>query len=126
MDLHTSLIAPFLKHISTPQLIIVPHPVLHYVPFTALSDGTTYLGDRFLLTTLPSASTRPFVLQKRKDPASLLPPFVLGNPTTAGADFSSLVFTEHEAARIGQLYGVTPLIRDDAREQTLIETGGEC
>jgi hypothetical protein len=82
--------------------------VLHYVAFAALTDGATYLGDRFLLTTLPSASTLPFVLQKRKDPVSLPPPLIFGNPTTARVSLPSLVFADHEVARIGQLYSVTP------------------
>jgi CHAT domain-containing protein len=126
VDLYTSLITPLLKHISTPHLIVVPHGVLHYVPFAALTDGTTYLGDRFLLTTLPSASTLPFVLRKRKDPATSPPPLVFGNPTTARADLPSLVFAEREAARIGQLYGVAPLMRDHATEQTLIDRAGSA
>lgn len=124
IDLHTSLITPLLKHISTPHLILVPHAMLHYMPFTALTDGTMYLGDRFLLATLPSASTLPFVLQKRKAPGSLPPPLILGNPTTARPDLPSLQYAEDEARHIGQLYGVTPLTRERATEQTLIEQAG--
>jgi CHAT domain-containing protein/tetratricopeptide (TPR) repeat protein len=126
VNLHTSLITPLLKHISTPHLILVPHTVLHYMPFAALTDGTTYLGDRFLLSTLPSASTLPFVLRKRKDPATLPPPLIFGNPTTAKADLPPLGFAEVEATHIGQLYGVTPLMRDRATEQTLIEQAGSA
>jgi CHAT domain-containing protein/Tfp pilus assembly protein PilF len=126
VELNTSLITPLLEHITTPHLIIVPHDVLHYLPFAALTDGTTYLGDRFLLTTLPSASTLPFVLQKRKGPATLPPPLIFGNPTTAMANLPSLGFAEDEANNIGQLYDVTPLLRDRATEQTLIEQAGRA
>ncbi len=119
VDLHASLITPLLKHLTASHLIIVPHGLLHYVPFAGLTDGTTYLGDRFLLTTLPSASTLPFVLQKRKDPLSLPPPLVLGNPTTARADL--LAFAERAADSIGKLYGVKHLVRHSATKQTLLQ-----
>jgi CHAT domain-containing protein/tetratricopeptide (TPR) repeat protein len=126
VDLHTALITPLLKHITTPHLMIVPHASLHYVPFAALTDGTTYLGDRFLLTALPSASTLLFVLQKRKDPVTLPPPLIFGNPTTARADLPSLPFAEGEAKRIGELYSVTPVMHDLATEQMLIGQVGSA
>lgn len=38
------------------RLIIVPHGVLHYLPFHALYDGTNYLIDRFEISYAPSAA----------------------------------------------------------------------
>ena len=38
------------------HLILVPHDVLHYLPFHALFDGQSYLIDQFSLSYAPSAS----------------------------------------------------------------------
>lgn len=54
--LHDVLIAPVLPHLTTRQLVIVPHGSLHYLPFQALFDGTRYLVDRFALSFAPSAT----------------------------------------------------------------------
>lgn len=117
--LHTYLLTPLLERITTPHLIIVPHAILHYVPFAALTDGKIYLVDHFVLTTLPSASTLPFVLEKRRDPATLPPPLVFGNPTTES--LNPLRFAEREAKRIGKLYGVSPWTSEQATKERLIE-----
>ena len=56
-DLHQQLIAPIRPMISSGQrLIVVPHQVLHYVPFHALYDGEHYLIDDHELTYGASAS----------------------------------------------------------------------
>src|SRR5688572_28105556 len=38
-ELHRQLIEPLLSLISKKSLVIVPHQVLHYIPFQALYDG---------------------------------------------------------------------------------------
>jgi RNase P protein component len=56
-SLHRQLIAPIQSAISPGQrLIIVPHQVLHYVPFQALYDGERYLIDEHEITYGASAS----------------------------------------------------------------------
>jgi len=56
-DLHRQLIAPIQSTISPGQrLIVVPHQVLHYVPFHALYDGGRYLVDDHEITYGASAS----------------------------------------------------------------------
>jgi len=56
-NLHRQLIAP-IAHLlaSSKRLIIVPHQMLHYVPFHALFDGSNYLIDRFAISYAASAS----------------------------------------------------------------------
>ena len=53
--LHHLLIAPVLDLLDADQLVIVPHGVLHYVPFHALHDRGTALIDRFAVSYAPSA-----------------------------------------------------------------------
>jgi tetratricopeptide (TPR) repeat protein/CHAT domain-containing protein len=108
VQLYDWLIAPLEEKFSllTPHLAIVPHDVLHYLPFAALTDGQRYLVDDYALTTLPSASALRFIKENVR--SAIGPPLIVGNPDVP--DLPSLTFAEREARAIGQLYGVTPLI----------------
>jgi CHAT domain-containing protein len=55
-QLYEEVFAPVRAHISARHLIIVPHGVLHYLPFHALMDQTGYLIDSFTISYAPSAS----------------------------------------------------------------------
>jgi CHAT domain-containing protein len=56
-SLHDALLAPVLAAIEEPRtLFVVPHDVLHHVPFECLTDGEAYLSDRMDIARLPSAS----------------------------------------------------------------------
>lgn len=55
--LYAGLIAPLIDECATMrQLIIVPHGILHYLPFAALYDGERHLVERFELRQLPASS----------------------------------------------------------------------
>lgn len=55
-QLYEEVFAPVRTHLSARHLVIVPHGVLHYLPFHALLDGTGYLIDSFTISYAPSAS----------------------------------------------------------------------
>jgi len=55
-QLYEEVFAPIRANISARHLIIVPHGVLHYLPFHALMDDTGYLIDSFTISYAPSAS----------------------------------------------------------------------
>ena len=55
-QLYEEIFAPVRAHLSARHLVIVPHGVLHYLPFHALLDGTGYLIDSFTISYAPSAS----------------------------------------------------------------------
>ncbi len=55
-SLYDLLIKPLLHAIPGKQLTIVPHGVLHGIPFHALFDGERYLIDRFEVAYSPSAA----------------------------------------------------------------------
>jgi CHAT domain-containing protein len=55
-DLYQRLVAPIRGRLRADHLVIVPHGVLHHVPFHALFDGARYLGDAFTISSAPSAS----------------------------------------------------------------------
>jgi CHAT domain-containing protein len=57
-QLYDWLIAPLKDRIQTPAVGIIPHGLLHYLPFAALTHQAQYLDDDYVLFTLPSASVR--------------------------------------------------------------------
>jgi CHAT domain-containing protein len=54
--MHDMLIAPIRDRLKASHLVIVPHDVLHAVPFHALFDGARFLIDDFTISYSPSAS----------------------------------------------------------------------
>lgn len=106
-QLYQWLIAPLKNLLNTSRLAIVPHSVLHYLPFAALSTGDRYLCDDYILFTLPSASILRFLPQKRKPSTGTL--LALGNPTTV-EPLPSLRFAEKEVNAIANLYNSQPLV----------------
>jgi CHAT domain-containing protein len=55
--LHQLLIAPLTELLAgSEQLVIIPHGLLHHLPFAALFDGRSYLIDQFELTIAPSVT----------------------------------------------------------------------
>src|SRR5204862_1252562 len=63
-ELHTLLIAPIRKMIETKRLVIVPHGMLHYLPFHAFYDGAQYLMDAYEISYAPSASVFRYCVHK--------------------------------------------------------------
>lgn len=63
--LSQKLLTPLLKSITTQRLVIVPHGVLHKLPFAALSDAHGPLIERHSLTVLPAMSVLEYVVKKR-------------------------------------------------------------
>lgn len=56
-DLHQGLFAPLGELLrNCRRLVIVPHDLLHDVPFQALTDGDRYVSDLFAISYAPSAS----------------------------------------------------------------------
>jgi CHAT domain-containing protein len=55
-ELYDEVVAPVRPLLEGQHLIIVPHDVLHYLPFHALFDGQQYLIDAFTVSYAPSAS----------------------------------------------------------------------
>ena len=55
-ELYALLIAPVRERLRGTHLIVVPHDVLHSVPFHALYDGRRFMIDDFTVSQAPSAS----------------------------------------------------------------------
>ncbi|MEL7075677.1 MAG: CHAT domain-containing tetratricopeptide repeat protein [Cyanobacteria bacterium J06582_2] len=86
------------------ELIIVPHQLLHLIPFAALPLGDeSYFGDRFALRVVLSCQVLAFCQERKQN----LPPFAYG---TVVYSQSGLAFSKIEEKLIAQMYGV-PLHR---------------
>jgi CHAT domain-containing protein len=98
---------------------VIPHQMLHYVPFAALTDGKRYLTDEHELFLLPSASILRYI-QENASQKSRQSAVVFGNP--ASVDTSSLPSAAKESKAIASLLDVTPFIDKAATEQRLRES----
>jgi CHAT domain-containing protein len=105
--LYRRLLAPILAQVHTPNLLVVAHGVLHYLPFVALHDGRQYVIERFGVRTLPSANVLRFV--RDGTPGFPGPLLVFGNPDLGNQRFD-LPQAEQEARRIAAAVAGTRLL----------------
>ncbi|HXF66383.1 MAG TPA: CHAT domain-containing protein [Burkholderiales bacterium] len=97
--LHERLIRPIEPFIGGRKLLVVAHGALHYLPFAALHDGTSFLIERYSLRFLPSASVLRFLRPAaRAGRAGVL---ALGNPDL-GDPKLDLHHAQEEALAIAQ------------------------
>jgi CHAT domain-containing protein/tetratricopeptide (TPR) repeat protein len=118
-NLYRVLIAPLRDKIQSRRLVVIPHGVLHYIPFAALRDPQTghYLVEDYTLTYAPSASALRFLRGKESPIAGKA--LVLGNPANPAPELPPLPGAEKEAALVAQALGTTPLVGRDATENLL-------
>ncbi len=112
--LYQRLIKPIENLIVTPKLIIVPHGVLHYLPFNALNNGSNYLIDKYSISYLPSASVMKFLKQRKiqKTESAL----IFGNPDLGDPKYD-LKHAGEEAVAISKEFSQAKvLLRKDATE----------
>ncbi len=101
-ELYGLLVEPALSHVRGKELLIVPHDVLHYVPFQALlSPEGKYLIQDYPIYYLSSASLMQFTHTKRR--AGGESALVMGNPSL-GDEAYNLRFAEREAKEIAEAY----------------------
>ncbi|MDL1942395.1 DUF2225 domain-containing protein [Chloroflexi bacterium CFX2] len=122
-QLYQALIEPIKENITTPNLIIVPHGVLHYLPFSAITDGTNYLMDDHLITYLPSTSAWPYI--KQNTGKVNINPLIIGNPYVSSANLQPLPFAEKEAQTIADLYQAETFMNEFATESIVRDRAGE-
>jgi CHAT domain-containing protein len=121
--IYRQIFAPFTPAIKTKKLIIVPHGVLHYLPFASLSDGKEYLIDRFSIRILPSASILNFLQARTKNTATGA--LILGNPKLSDPRYD-LKFAQDEALAIGRIIpGSNVLLRSEASKTNLQNLGSK-
>ncbi len=117
--LHRQLISPLEPFLRHQRLLIVPHDVLHLVPFAGLraAAGDRYLSERFTLGLLPSASALPVLVERRTAGGGR--PLVLGDPD------GSLPEAAAEAATVAAFLGTEAHLGAEARESRLTVASGD-
>jgi CHAT domain-containing protein len=69
-NLYSELVGPVRAQLSARHLIIVPHGILHYLPFQALHDGEAFLTDSFDISYAPSAAVYALCHTRRGEPGT--------------------------------------------------------
>ena len=121
-NLYDALILPAENLIAnSSRLTIVPHGILHYLPYSMLTHSNACLADRFSLRFLPSADVLRYLSSPQdKSFAEIL---VLGNPDLGDPQLD-LPGAEAEVDRIGKMYkGSTVLKRKRATESAVKQYG---
>jgi CHAT domain-containing protein/tetratricopeptide (TPR) repeat protein len=104
-QLYGWLIAPLKKYIKTPKVGIIPHGILNYLPFAALTDGKSFFGNEHTLFYLPSASVLPFIRGK-SEPAGAQ---MLALAQSHAEGVSGLQHADEEARAIADLFSTEAL-----------------
>ncbi len=78
-ELYKALLSPIAERLTAETLTIVPHGVLHYVPFQALFDGERYLIDEKTVSYAPSATILHRILTSQAEVNDSVP-LIIGLP----------------------------------------------
>ncbi|PWF49006.1 CHAT domain-containing protein [Massilia glaciei] len=113
--LYTRLLGPVKSLLAGRNLVLVPHGILHYLPFGALHDGAGYLVASRSLRYLPSASVHKYLRpQRQQAPDRML---ILGNPDLGRAELD-LPSAGQEAAMLGALVPASKILTRAAASET--------
>ena len=132
-ELYDLLIRQAKPYIKTKRICIIPHSVLHYLPFQALinANGTEnksgglshFLIEEYDIFYAPSASVLKFVLEKRKVISGKVLAF--GNPELGDKNLG-LPYAEDELKRIKESYpGTSIYMNEKATEEKVKSLSGD-
>lgn len=115
-QLYMALWSPVAEALGTPAAVcIVPHGLLHHLPFHALYDGTHYLLERYELSYLPSAELLPYC----QPPTAESPPQQT-NALVIGHSYGGrLPHTIREARAVAAQVGGRLVVEEAATQQAL-------
>jgi CHAT domain-containing protein len=118
-DSYKRLVEPLEPYLRTTHLVIVPHGVLHSVPFSALGNDKGMVVDRWTVRYLPSASVMKYIRPEGTD--AQRPVLAIGNPDLGRPDLV-LPGAQREAQQIGSTFpGSTVLIGAAATKDTFVK-----
>jgi CHAT domain-containing protein len=100
--LYNELIEPVRGHLNKRHLVIVPHGILHYLPFHALYDGESFLVDSFALSYAPSSALFALCHLPQEKPGQGM--LILGVPDARAPFIKDEVEAVHEILPESQLF----------------------
>ena len=120
-QLYLLLFDPLKDHIKNKQICIVPHDVLHYLPFSALYDGSKYILEDYAISYGPSATVLKYCFDKRRPDKDQF--FGMGNPKLEKAALD-LPFAQREVEQISVMFPHSKaLYREEATEEQFKAAG---
>ena len=123
------LISPVVDLLEESEIIVVPDRSLNQVPFPALMDeGGRYLSETFRIRIVPSLTTLKLIKDSPPDYHSQTGALIVGDPNVGLVLYkgtkifvSRLPYAGNEAAMIGRLLAVQPLLGQHATKQAVLE-----
>ncbi len=101
-ELYDELIAPIRRRLDGRHLVIVPHGILHYLPFHALHDGKDFLIDTNTVSYAPSAAV--YALTHARGERTEAGSLVLGVPDAQAPLIQAEVEAVHEVLGDSELH----------------------
>ena len=126
---YKTMIEPVAELLDEPEIIIVPDRSLYKVPFAALPDKRgKYLSENYRIRIVPSLTTLKLIQDSPADYHSETGALIVGDPDVGlvrykgrKQNISRLPCAGKEAAMIGRLVGVQPLLGKQATKQAVLE-----
>jgi tetratricopeptide (TPR) repeat protein len=119
--LYDLLVAPAAGQIRTDNLVVVPHGILHYLPFATLQDTRgRVLLETYRISYLPSASVLKYLPGKNRSSGQKI--LALGNPATARPGYDAIAQAEVEAHRITAAYPESRVLAGSAATEGEFKT----
>jgi CHAT domain-containing protein len=112
--LYSELVAPVRQSFTGRQLVMVPHGLLHYLPFHALHDGESFLADNYEISYAPSATV--YTLCHTREAKPVNGSLVLGVPDARAPLIRDEVEGVHRVLPDSQLF-----LGEAANHQTFLE-----
>ena len=124
------IIAPVADLLDQPELIIVPDPALHKVPFAALTDESgSYLSEDYRIRIAPSLTTLGLIQDSPADYHSQTGALIVGEPDVRDVSYKGslgvlcrLPAAKEEAEMIAKLIGVKPLLAKLATKEAVLQS----
>jgi len=120
-QLYGWLIAPLSQYIKTRNVGIVPHGLLYYLPFAALTDGQHYFGEQHSLFYLPSASVLPFIQKKAKPVGD----HILAVAQSQAQGLPVLQHADGEARAVASLYSTQAITTREVSKSGFLKQAGD-
>lgn len=120
-QLYGWLLAPLRQHLKTSKVCVIPHGILHQLPFAALYDGQTFFGQQQTIYYLPAASLLPIIKRRYGQSGKHL--LALAEANAAG--WPALHYVDQEAEAIARLYQGKALLSGQATKADLLKLAGD-
>jgi CHAT domain-containing protein/tetratricopeptide (TPR) repeat protein len=115
------LIAPVRQYIKTPFVCVIPHGILHQLPFAALNDGKAYFGEQHTIYYLPAASLLPFVIKRARNVNRSM----LAIAQAKAEGWPALHYVDQEARTLAQSYDGKLFLTGQASKAEFLRHAGD-